>query len=372
MRADAARREVHQLLQHALEPRVIDIRRAMRVYIKRHRLRHADSIGKLQRTTLRNPRSHHVFRQIPRHIGRRAVHFCRILARECPTAMRRGAAVGIHDNLAPRQPRIAIRPADDELAGRVHEQLVVARHPALGQHGFHHIPHQLADFGLLHVLRMLGRYHDGRRTYRFAIAILQTHLAFCIRQNPRESTTAAAFGKLMQNPVRVKQRRRHQLRRVAAGETEHNPLIARAFVLIRTGIDALRDIGGLLVYMVEHAHRVPAEALLRVADILHYFAHDFFHPPVRHRIRAAIFAGDGDMVGGGERLNRRPRLGVFGKAGIDDGVGHLVADFVWVALGDGFTGENIAVRLIGAHGVPPLFLRKWWEEWQPIFFRLGR
>ena len=66
----------------------------------------------------------------------------------------------------------------------------------------------------------------------------------------------------------VIERRRHQVGRLVAGEAEHDALVARAFVLVAAGIDALRDMGGLAVQVVFEGQRLPVEAFLLVADVL--------------------------------------------------------------------------------------------------------
>ena len=53
MRADAARREIHQLLQHARQLLLVDLRGAVGVDIDRQRLGHADRIGELDACSVR-------------------------------------------------------------------------------------------------------------------------------------------------------------------------------------------------------------------------------------------------------------------------------------------------------------------------------
>ena len=48
--------------------------------------------------------------------------------------MRGCTTVSIYNNFTPGQAGIAIRPADDKLAGRVHVPLGFRRDPALGHH----------------------------------------------------------------------------------------------------------------------------------------------------------------------------------------------------------------------------------------------
>ena len=78
----------------------------------------------------------------------------------------------------------------------------------------------------------------------------------------------AVLRHLRQDLVAVVERRRHEVGSLVAGEAEHDALVARAFVLVLGGIDALRDMRRLRVQMVGEIEAVPVEALLLIADAL--------------------------------------------------------------------------------------------------------
>ena len=82
-------------------------------------MRDTDSVGDLDLAAIREPGGDDVLRDVPRRVRARAVDLRRVLARERAAAVRRGAAVGVDDDLAPGQARVAHRPANHELAGRV-------------------------------------------------------------------------------------------------------------------------------------------------------------------------------------------------------------------------------------------------------------
>jgi hypothetical protein len=56
-----------------------------------------------------------------------------------------------------------------------------------------------------------------------------------------------AAARSFEDLVRIVDRRRHQLRRLAAGIAEHDALVAGALVLVAGGVDALGDVGRLAV-----------------------------------------------------------------------------------------------------------------------------
>ena len=140
MLADTARGQVHALDDGAFDRLGLDLTGAVGVNIDRQRLGHADGIADLQRAAVGQPGSHHVFRQIARSISRRAVNLGRVLARKRTATVGGRAAIGVDNDLAPRQARIAIRPTDHEGAGRVDPPFGFLGDPARGQ--------DLADVGL--------------------------------------------------------------------------------------------------------------------------------------------------------------------------------------------------------------------------------
>ena len=139
----------------------------------------------------------------------------------------------------------------------------------------------------------------------------------------------------------VEDRRRHQLRRLAAGIAEHDALVAGALVLVAARVDALGDVGGLRVEEAFRSSAVsPVEAVLVVADVPDRLARQFLDP-AEHGLGPAHLAGDHDLVGGGERLAGDARFRHRAEEGVDDRIGDAVADLVRVAFGDGFAGEEI-------------------------------
>jgi hypothetical protein len=51
------------------------------------------------------------------------------------------------------------------------------------------------------------------------------------------------------------------------------------------------------------------------------------------------FSGDDNEAGGGKGFAGHAAGGVFGEAGVEDGVGNLVRDFIGMAFGYGFGGK---------------------------------
>ena len=86
-------------------------------------LRHADRVGHLDLAFAGQAGGHDVLGDIARGIGGRAVDLGGILAGKRAAAVRRSAAVGVDDDLAPGQAAVALGAADDECAGGVDQVL---------------------------------------------------------------------------------------------------------------------------------------------------------------------------------------------------------------------------------------------------------
>ena len=101
--------------------------------------------------------------------------------------------------------------------------------------------------------------------------VLDRHLRLAVRPQEIELIRLAHFRQPAHELVRQRDRQRHQLRRLAAREAEHQTLIAGA-----AGIDALRDVGRLRIDRRNHRAGLAVEAVLRarVADFFDGIAYD--------------------------------------------------------------------------------------------------
>ena len=82
------------------------------------------------------------------------------------------SAVTVDNNLATGQASVALRAADDEVAGRIYEKLrALIQH--LGRQDFfdHFFHDEAANFGMFYVARVLGRNDNAGNTDRFAVFV---------------------------------------------------------------------------------------------------------------------------------------------------------------------------------------------------------
>src|SRR5205809_5492618 len=82
-------------------------------------MRDTDGVGQLHFGVFRQSSGDDVFGDVAPHVAGAAIDFARILAGERAAAVGAAAAVGIDDDFAAGQSRVAVGAADDELSGGV-------------------------------------------------------------------------------------------------------------------------------------------------------------------------------------------------------------------------------------------------------------
>ena len=208
-----------------------------------------------------------------------------------------------------------------------------------------------------------------------AALVAHGHLGLAVGAQKRHGAVLAHLGQALGQAVGQIHRHRHERGRLVAGVAEHHALVARADALVGVAlvqavlglpalVDALRDVGALVVDGVQHAAGVAVEAVLRavVADVAQHLAHDGGHVDVRLR---ADLARDDDHAGGGHGLAGAThlrgigglpaggdvalsrQLDLLGQDGVEHGIGYLVAHLVGMTLGDGLGREQVRRTFFG-------------------------
>jgi len=252
------------------------------------------------------------------------------------------AAIGVDDDLAPRQTRIACRPADHKAPCRIDKILCTCIEKA-GR--FEHGPDDLLyervpDFFIGQivaaiVLFMLLREHDGGNPNGPIPIIFDRHLALAVGAHPGDFLSLAQRRSPLKNSMGKKDGCRHELWRLVAGKPEHHALVARALFprifFETTALDPLRDIRRLVVDRVEHRHRLPVEPVIRIiiAYVAHYRTCDFLNVDIGP---GRNLAAHKDHSRCGEAFARDMAVLVFRKTGVEHRVGNLVADLVGMAF----------------------------------------
>ena len=115
---------------------------------------------------------------------------------------------------------------------------------------------------------MLVRDDDLAHMYRFAARILDADLTLGIGTQLAFVTGMTNLSQPFQDAMGIKNRSRHKFRRFAAGITKHDALVAGTFILVAAGIDALGNIGRLIMQQNIDIGSSPMEAVLLIANVL--------------------------------------------------------------------------------------------------------
>ncbi len=238
-----------------------------------------------------------------------------------------------------------MRPADHKLAGWidvVSERRVdqVTRQHRLDDF----LPDPIHDLGMADVRVVLRRDDHGVDSHRREALVLDRHLALRIRPKPLDGTVFPQVRDPINDPVRKRNRQRHQFRSVIACEAEHHPLVAGSDVLpsCTVFIDALSDVGRLLAQCNHHRarRRIKPHVTGCVTDLAHDLAHDRGVVDLRF---GRDLAREADQPGCQQRLTGHTRVRILRQYGIEHAIGNLVRHLVGMAHGHRFAGEKIAI-----------------------------
>ena len=274
------------------------------------------------------------------------------------------AAVGVDDDLAPREAGVAHRAADDEAPGRVDEEVLAQLAlvvEVLRQDRLDDVLPEVVGQQRLGAVAVLGRDQELLDLDGLAVQVAHRDLGLAVGAQVGDDLGLAHVGQALGQLVGQRDRQRHQLRRLVGGVAEHHPLVTRAgdvecIVVGGVGarlvglVHALGDVGRLLVDRVDDRARVGAEAEVGVgvADLADRLARDVLDVDVG---RGRDLAGHDDEPGVHERLAGDAPVRVVAHDRVEDAVGDLVGDLVGVALGDGLGREQVLVVGKLVHGI---------------------
>ena len=204
-----------------------------------------------------------------------------------------------------------------------------------GDDGLDDVLHDLgAELVVADVFGVLGGDDDGIHSHGAIVGIvLDGDLGLAVGTEVGELAVLANLGELVGELVGERDGGGHQLGGLVGGVAEHHALVAGA-----SGVDALRDVGGLAVDGGDDAAGVAVEALegVVVTDLTDGVADQGLEVDVG---LGGDLSGDDDEAGAGEGLAGDAAVRVFGEAGVEDGVGDLVGHLVGMTFGHGLTGE---------------------------------
>ena len=362
---DGTRAAIELDLQHLGD--VVHVQAALLAAVSLHKqgqgLGHADGVRQLHQAACAQTAVDHRLGHLTADVGSRAVDLGGVLAREGTAAMGSPASIGVNDDLPAGKTCVALRTADDELAGGVDVQVCVAAIEADGRLAvlqldllksslddllldlLVHLLHAwcnhlgtgvagtlLSSFGL-GWLRMLRRDHHSVDLLRLnrpirVLHVLDRHLRLAVRSQPPALAALAHFCQGLAKPGGHAVRQRHAIRSLVAGIPEHDALVSGAHVHLvlanmhSTGnvwallVDANQDLAGLVAQaLAVHAGQIIHEAV--EADLRHHSTHHLV--VVELRCSGDLTSHHDHVVLGG-RLTGHLALGVHLQAGVEDGI----------------------------------------------------
>jgi len=312
----------------------------------------ADGVTELDFTDIGEIGGDDIFGDVAGHVGGGAVDFGGVFAGEGAAAVSASSAVGVDDDFASGESAVAVGTAEFEFAGGVDMDGDVVV-PPFAEDGFDDV---LFDLGgqfiefIIPLGAMLGGDDDGVDALGVVAVVFHGDLAFGIGAEGGDGTCFADFGLFFDEFVGEVDGEGHETVGFFAGETKHEALVARSLFGVQTfaGVDALGDVGRLLVEGDHDGATVVVEALVAVvvADSLGGVADGLGDVYIAI---AGDFPGDDGEAGGDHGFAGDSGVGVHGEHGIENGIGDLVGHFVGMAHGDGFGGKKVGA---GRHGNP--------------------
>ena len=360
---DGAGAQVEVFLDELADLLIGDLAGVEGLDVNRQRVGHADGIGHLDLAAVRQPGGDHILGSPAGGIGGRTIDLGGVLAREGTAAMPAHAAIGVDDDLATGHAGVTHWAANDETPGGVdvHLEGFVGQFSRNGRHD-DMLHDAFFDLGVRNFRRMLGANEHGVNAFGLAEGIFDGDLGLAIRAQPGQRAALAHLGQLAGELVGQVDGHGHELPGLIAGIAEHHALVAGAdqvdLVLIAflgfEGLaDAHIDIRTLAGNGRKHSAGIAIEALLAavVPNLLDHPADEFVK--VDEGVGSDL-AEQHHEAGLGGNFAGHPAHGVLFEAGVQHGIGDLVTQFVRMAFGYRFRGEQQFWRRhkSGCHWLP--------------------
>ena len=341
--------EVKVLQDDVAELSVVLNASAVSVDVNREGLSNADRVRELDEAAVAELSSNKRLCDPAGRVGARAVDLRGVLSRESAAAVGTPAAVGVNDDFTTSDASITLGPANDKAARGVDVVNGAVVNHLLGENRGDDLLHDDLANGLVIDLRAVLSGDDDSvnadwnevALVLLVLLVLDGHLRLCVRAEPGDGPVLAQCGHTLNELSGKNVSHRHELNGLVGGVAEHDALVAGADVLVDTAVaeDALGDVGALLFDGDEDRAGVVVEALgaVVVADLLDGLADDLV---VVDDGGGGNLAENHHHTGLGGGLAGNAGVGILSKAGVENGVGHLVADLIGVTLRNRLGGEE--------------------------------
>lgn len=330
---DATGAEVKVLLHELHEGLLVVLGGAISVDVDGERVGNTNGVGELDADTVAEVVGHEGLGDPAGGVGGGTVDLGAVLAGEGTASVGAPTSVGVDDDLSAGEAGVTVGSADDEAAGGVDVVDGLLIEVLGGDDGLDDVLHDVlvnllvGDVGLV-----LGGDDDGVDAdgdhAAVLLLVLDGDLGLTIGAQPLEGSILANVGETLAEAGGEEVGEGHELGGLIGGVAEHDALVTSADLLdALVEVDALGDIGALLLDGDDDVAGVAVDALVGggVADVADGGTDDVLEIDLGV---GGDLTEDHDHAGLGGGLAGDLGLGVLGEAGVEDGIGNLIAELV--------------------------------------------
>ncbi len=330
---DATGAEVKVLLHELHEGLLVVLGGAVSVDVDGERVGNTNGVGELDADTVAEVVGHEGLGDPAGGVGGGTVDLGAVLAGEGTASVGAPTSVGVDDDLSAGEAGVTVGSADDEAAGGVDVVDGLLIEVLGGDDGLDDVLHDVlvnllvGDVGLV-----LGGDDDGVDAdgdhAAVLLLVLDGDLGLTIGAQPLEGSILANVGETLAEAGGEEVGEGHELGGLIGGVAEHDALVTSADLLdALVEVDALGDIGALLLDGDDDVAGVAVDALVGggVADVADGGTDDVLEIDLGV---GGDLTEDHDHAGLGGGLAGDLGLGVLGEAGVEDGIGNLIAELV--------------------------------------------
>lgn len=330
---DATGAEVKVLLHELHEGLLVVLGGAVSVDVDGERVGDTNGVGELDADTVAEVVGHEGLGDPAGGVGGGTVDLGAVLAGEGTASVGAPTSVGVDDDLSAGEAGVTVGSADDEAAGGVDVVDGLLIEVLGGDDRLDDVLHDVlvnllvGDVGLV-----LGGDDDGVDAdgdhAAVLLLVLDGDLGLTIGAQPLEGSVLANVGETLAEAGGEEVGEGHELGGLIGGVAEHDALVTSADLLdALVEVDTLGDIGALLLDGDDDVAGVAVDALVGggVADVADGGTDDVLE------INLGVggdLTEDHDHAGLGGGLAGDLGLGVLGEAGVEDGIGNLIAELV--------------------------------------------
>ena len=330
---DATGAEVKVLLHELHEGLLVILGGAVSVDVDGERVGNTNGVGELDADTVAEVVGHEGLGDPAGGVGGGTVDLGAVLAGEGTASVGAPTSVGVDDDLSAGEAGVTVGSADDEAAGGVDVVDGLLIEVLGGDDGLDDVLHDVlvnllvGDVGLV-----LGGDDDGVDAdgdhAAVLLLVLDGDLGLTIGAQPLEGSILANVGETLAEAGGEEVGEGHELGGLIGGVAEHDALVTSADLLdALVEVDALGNIGALLLDGDDDVAGVAVDALVGggVADVADGGTDDVLEIDLGV---GGDLTEDHDHAGLGGGLAGDLGLGVLGEAGVEDGIGNLIAELV--------------------------------------------